>query len=415
MRIKSYFVKSTGEALAQARAELGEDALLLSTRKVDSPLGSSANYEVVFGCPSAIDEPDTADAPAAPAAKAVASAQREPERASAEAAVVAPVALKSVAGRPRMTSKAPAADLEQLRSQMDEIHGLLLSAGRPRVTARGLPFLDTAFARLTKAGFSVSLAGSIVDGVAAALASGEPEASETELAGPSFRRYEQDRLTELLRTEMNKRIKIDSQLGVKGSGCAVVAMVGPTGAGKTSTLMKIAAFQAARNRPVRLLSLDHSGLGSRMQLQFFARKTGVAFTAVETPEALPQLIEEERSKSIVLIDTPGHQPDAEREKLGAILARCSGVDVHLVLPGYMSSGACREAVRKYGIFWPAKLAVTKLDETTSFGTLVSEAARAGLSLSLVADGVSIPDSLHSASVDDFISIAVPEQAQQACA
>ncbi len=413
MRIKSYFVKSTGEALAQARAELGEDALLLSTRKVDSPLGSSANYEVVFGCPGA---GDATDSPDAQEAKANVEAQREPERATAEAAAaVAPVALKSVAGRPRMSSKTPAADLEQLRSQMDEIHGLLLSAGRPRVTARGLPFLDTAFARLTKAGLSVSLAGSIVDGVAAALASGEPEANESEFAGPSFRRYEQDRLSELLRTEMNKRIKIDSQLGVKGSGCAVVAMVGPTGAGKTSTLMKIAAFQAARNRPVRLLSLDHSGLGSRMQLQFFARKTGVAFTAVETPEVLPQLIDEERTKSIVLIDTPGHQPDAEREKLGSILARCSGVNVHLVLPGYMSSGACREAVRKYGIFWPAKLAVTKLDETTSFGTLASEAARAGLSLSLVADGVSIPDSLHSASVEDFIAIAVPEQAQQACA
>ncbi len=402
MRIKSYFVKSTGEALAQARAELGEDVLLLSTRKVDSPLGSTANYEVVFGCPDA----DTPEASANAAATG-------PEPVAAEAAAVAPVAFKTASSRPRMNRKAPAADLEQLRSQMDEIHGLLLSSGRPRVTARGLPLLDAAFARLTKAGLSVSLAGSIVDGVAAALSSDEPEPNGD--TGQSLRWYEEDRLTELLRAEMNKRIKVDSQLGVKGSGSAVAAMVGPTGAGKTSTLMKIAAFQAARNRPVRLLTLDHSGLGSRMQLQFFARKTGIAFTAVETPEVLPQLIEEERLKSIVLIDTPGHQPDAEREKLGAILARCAGVDVHLVLPGYMSSGACREAIRKYGIFWPVKLAVTKLDETTTFGTLASEAARAGLSLSLVADGVSIPDSLHSASIEDLMAIAVPEQAQQACA
>lgn len=405
MRIKSYFVKSTGEALAQARAELGEDALLLSTRKVDSPLGSTANYEVVFGCP------DAGEALEAPAAKVEAEAPRETERAAAETTAVAPVAFKTTSSRPRMSLKAPAADLEQLRSQMDEIHGLLLSSGRPRVTARGLPLLDAAFARLTKAGLSVSLAGSIVDGVAAALSSDESELKED----GSFRHHDGERVIDRLRIEMDRRIKIDSQLGAKGSGSAVVAMVGPTGAGKTSTLMKIAAFQAARKRPVRLLTLDHSGLGSRMQLQFFARKTGIAFTAVENPEILPQLIGEERLKSIVLIDTPGHQPDAEREKLGAILARCSGVDVHLVLPGYMSSGACREAIRKYGIFWPAKLAVTKLDETTTFGTLASEAARAGLSLSLVADGVSIPDSLHSASVEDLMAIAVPEQAQQACA
>jgi flagellar biosynthesis GTPase FlhF len=182
-------------------------------------------------------------------------------------------------------------------------------------------------------------------------------------------------------------------------------------------LMKIAAFQAAPIRPVRLLTLDRSGLGSRMHLQMFARKTRIAFTPVESPEALPALIEEARKKEIVLIDTPGYLEPAERSKLASVLTRCPGVDVHLVLPAYMTSTACREAIRRYSLFWPSKLAITRFDETASFGAMVPEAVEAGLSLSLVTDGVSIPDSLHAFSVEDLMNQALGREslAEAACA
>ena len=416
MRIKSYFVKSVEEALAQARAELGEDALLLSTRKGPSPDGSGEGYEVVFGCADAEAARDTNAKPAGPIAPSAAAAAPVPVP---MAAVSTPMAVASRKLKPVEPRPAEAAqDLEQLRSQMDEIHGLLLAAGRPQTVAGGLPVLDGVLARLRKAGFSAALAGAIVDGVAAELAGREElEANGTTAIRRSVRAYDRERVFDLLRDEMSARVKIDSQLGVKGNGCAVVALVGPGGSGKTTTLMKIAAFQAGPNRAVRLLALDGAGLGNRMQLQFFARKTGIAFTAVETAEALPALIEDARRKEIVLIDTPSQQTGAEREKLAAILARCPGIDVHLTLPGYMNAGACREAIRRYGMYWPGKLAVTKLDETPGFGAVVSEGVRAGLSLSLVTDGVSIPESLHSASVDDLMAAAMgPEQmAETACA
>jgi flagellar biosynthesis protein FlhF len=412
MRIKSYFVRSVDEAIAQARVELGEDALLLNTRKENSPGSSWSGYEVVFGCVDAQAAPARVEA-AAPAEVSVIPAAVP----SVPAGPPVPAAFR--AGSRMSTNLEAATDLEQLRAQIDEIHSLLLTSGSQRAASRGLPFLDRVFARLMKAGWSAALAGSIVDRVAAALSTETPDAGSRApvLLGRRAQPFKEARLQELLREELSARVKIDASLGVAGSEGAVVAMVGPGGSGKTSMLMKIAAFQAAPTRPVRLLTVDRSGLGSRMHLQMFARKTRIAFTPVESPEALPALIEEARKKEIVLIDTPGHLAPADRSKLASVLTRCPGVDVHLVLPAYMTSSACREAIRRYSLFWPSKLAITRFDETASFGGLVPEAAEAGLSLSLVTDGVSIPDSLHAFSVEDLMNLALGREslAEAACA
>jgi flagellar biosynthesis protein FlhF len=397
MRIKSYFVKSVDEAIARARAELGEEALLLSTRKVDAHLDSPAGYDVVFG---SADAPAPADAAEAPRTRAAVPGPLE-------------TALRREPGRGELND-----ELERLRAQMDEIHGLLLSSNGAAAIGQRPPELAGVFARLVEAGFDTALANQIVDGVEAATAAETPapKSRGPVSIGWKSRRLNRKRVYELLRAELSARVKIDPNLGVEGGGGTVVAMVGPGGAGKTTTLMKIAAFQAAPSRPVRLLTVDSSGLASRMQLQFFARKTGIAFTAVEAPEALPALIESARKQEIVLIDTPSCASASDREMLARVFANCAAVDIHMVLPGYMTPGAAREAIRKYQGFRPAKLVVTKRDETTTFGTAVSEGVRAGLSLSLVTDGVSVPDDLHAASVDDLVSIALgPREAQLVCA
>jgi flagellar biosynthesis GTPase FlhF len=474
MRIKSYFVGSVNEGILQAREELGEDALLLNARKGTSPDGSWVGYEVVFGSvevpaadPTPVADPTPAaeskpaaegklaaegksaaegKEQAAPAANAAAAAPAElnltPSMIPAATASTAPPAVSALSHRTSEGVDA-ATDLVQLRAQIDEIHSLLLSSGSQRAATRGLPFLGEVHARLMKAGWSARLAGSIVDAVAAQLPA---EAPAPQRKTPVFigRRTppnDWSRLQELLRIELSARVKIDPSLGSADRNGVVVAMVGPGGAGKTTMLMKIAAIQADPIRPIRLLTLDGSGTPSRMHLQMFARsssgparkvppddgdaaghvryqfgKSRIAFTPVEEPEALPELIEEARKTEIVLIDTPGHLSDAERGKLASILTRCPGIDVHLVLPAYMTSSACREAIQKYAVFWPSKLSVTRFDETPDFLALVPEAAEAGLSLSLVSNGVSIPDSLHALSIEDLmIMVLGRESAEAACA
>jgi flagellar biosynthesis protein FlhF len=401
MRIKSYFVRSTGEALAQAREELGDDALLLNTRRVNPQPGSLVQYEVVFGCPDATDDSENAAAQD--------DSELKDDSKFNENVESGPLAVAK--------SAEAAADLEQIRAQIRQIHGLLLSAGTLQTGNYGIPFLDGVLARMLQAGCSNAFARGIVDRVAAAFAvcDANPEPENPLAPKHGSGRVDQERLYGLLRKELSSQVKIDSRLGVDDSGGAVVALVGPGGSGKTTTLMKIAAFQSGPDRPVRLLTLNCTALGHLMELQLFARKNGIAFTAVDSPEALPALIEDARQNAIVLIDTPGHQPAADREKIGEALARCPEIDVHLVLSGYMRADACREAMQRYKVFRPAKLVLTKLDETDAFGAAISEAAGAGLSLSLISSGSSVPQDLYSVSIDDLMAIALPGRAQPACA
>jgi len=359
MRIKSYFVKSVDEALAQARAELGEDALLLSTRK------SGDEYDVVFGSPG-----------------------------EGEAAPPAPRAARKAAGH-------GPGHLDEVRAQLDEIRRLLLAEQH----AERLPEVARAFTNLIDSGMDNVLAGEIADRVQAAMAV-TPKPKKLTI-GWHARRFDWKKFESVLRSELSQQVRIDPSLE------AVTALTGPGGAGKTLTVMKIAAFQAGPERPVRVFALGCE-LAARMQWQLFSRKTGVAFAPVESPEDLPAMIAQAREKEIVLIDMPGWPADPEKTAAG--LAACSGIDTHLTVPGYMTANALRKCIERYSIFRPAKMLVTKLDESPAWGAAVCEAAQAGLRLSLFTNGVAIPKDLHAFSIDDLLSIALGgDRTQAACA
>lgn len=427
MRIKSYFVKSVDEAMAQARTELGGEALLLSTRKLDPQPGSQAAYEVVFGC---VETTEPAGVTSESAATLVHPSPLHPNPLRSSPLQASPLQASPLQASP-LQAPAPMVrqtalesrnagewthDLDRLQAQMDEIHDLLLSSRVAMANSRRLPELAGIFGRLTDAGFGAALTNEIIDGMEAAMAAEATAQKPKSIIsiGSKTGRINRGKVYDLLRTQLNARVRIDASLGVEGSAGTVVAMVGPGGAGKTTTLMKIAAFQAAPARPVRVLTLDSAGFSMPMQL--LARKAGIALSLVSPPESLPGLIEEARKDEIVLIDTPSCASAAQRETFAGFMAGCAGIDVHLVLPGYMTASAARGAIGKYDVFRPSKLVVTKRDETATFGAVVSEAVRAGLSMSLITNGVAIPSDLHAASVDDLMTLALGrDRAEVVCA
>jgi flagellar biosynthesis protein FlhF len=324
MHIKSYIVRALDDAMAQARADLGDEALLLSTRKHGS------DYEIVFG----VDGSDETPEPPA-------------------------------AGLPSSSSAVYRSDLVRI------------------------------FNRMIEAGFDPDLASEIVDSAHAAGSVGSLESR--------------------VRDEIDRRVRIDTRLGIAGAEGVVIALVGPGGVGKTTTLMKIAAFQASPNRPVCLLSLDRASLANRVQLQVFARKNGVSFRPIEEAELLADAVAEARKTHIVLIDMPSSADREVRMEIAAVLARTPGVDVHITVPGYMNSEALRRSISTYSAFCPSKMLITKLDEAANFGAAVSAAVASGLALSLFTNGVTIPRDLYSASADAVTDMALGNYAEAACA
>jgi len=402
MRIKSYFAKSVDLAMAQAREELGPEAMLLNTRKAPADQIEGGGYEVIFGLAGESESPAAASITPAIAAVSAAEVERRVENSAPE----------------HFT-----AELGRLHDQIDEIRNLIVRSSRAQLLiGRTVPELADVYAHLMAADVEPGLSKDIVDRLEASMATDAFFApAESGQANTANRwkalRSDAARLEAFVRAELENRVALAPHLGA-GPGMddqdsPVVILVGPRGAGKTTSLAKLAVsrVRSSNTRPVRLLSLDVSRATAHLQLQSVAATYKMAFQEVPAAYLLPGLIAEARQKETIFVDTPGYTGAAANaaDSAAAALAECPHIDVHLVVPGYMKARDLRVCIERYGRFRPTKLLVTKMDETNSFGSIFSEAARAGLKLSFVAHGPAIPQDIRPVSSEDLLSMALERE------
>lgn len=336
MKIKSFFASTMAAALNEARREMGPEAVILESRKAPEESGRAGEYEVVVGLARAGGEPE--EAPGA-------------ERLSGE--------------------------LAALRRELERMHRAIARSvlTAPRWTVDSAEMSD-AFSRLVGAEVEAELAREIVDALGR---NGAPPGGGLE-------------------NEVARRIRVKPELGTRGAQ-AVVALVGPPGSGKTTTLVKLAVSQGvAARKTVQLLSVDNFRVAGAEQLRSYAAILGAGFQALDSVAALAAALEASRSRHLVLIDTPGYgrrEMDSAAE-LAAFFASRPEIDVHLVVTASMKSADLSRVVQQFSIFRPRKLLFTRLDETESLGSLYSLAARTGLPLSFLAAGQRIPEDLQPA-------------------
>jgi flagellar biosynthesis protein FlhF len=216
--------------------------------------------------------------------------------------------------------------------------------------------------------------------------------------------------------EVRSRFTVEPGLGRGESPPRVAAMAGPSGSGKTTTLVKLAVqYGLASRRQVQLLSVDTFRIAAAAQLRSFAAILGVGFQVLENVGALAQAIQENRSKDLILIDTPGFGPaDMEADcGLAHFLSSRSDIDTHLVLSSSMKAADVTRMVDRFEIFRPQRLLFTRLDETESLGPIFNEAARTGKPLSFFANGQRIPEDLEAVTWDRLVEGLLGTPASQA--
>lgn len=198
--------------------------------------------------------------------------------------------------------------------------------------------------------------------------------------------------------------EVDPTLGHPGAARAIVALVGPPGVGKTTTLIKLAArYGLAARKPAQILSTDVFRIAAADQLRSLASILGIGCDIAETAGSLAQLLEEHRSKELIFIDTPGlsHAEMEDTADLADLIASHGGVgthriDTHLVLPAFMRASDMARTIEQYAPFRPGKLLFTRVDETGSHQDWVATAARHRLPISFLGTGQQIPDDLEPA-------------------
>jgi flagellar biosynthesis protein FlhF len=179
----------------------------------------------------------------------------------------------------------------------------------------------------------------------------------------------------------------------------VIALVGPTGAGKTTTIAKLAARFAARHRArdVALVTTDIERAGAREQLHAHGRRLGITVCEAEGPEALNATLEQLADYPLVLVDTAGYAA-RDRALLGQILWLRTARRVRslLVLPANAHPHDLGETIRRYRPASPEGVVLTKTDETGRLGAALSVLVKQDMPLAYTTSGQAVPADIETA-------------------
>ncbi len=377
MEVRTYRAKSMHEALELVRQDLGPNAAVLHTRerRAGGLLGlllglrqievTAADQAIV---PSRLPPPADGLDLGHPQTAASFQSQNPAERTGEFS--------------PPSSSQTPEQNLlSDLQSMVEELCRRTRNHGAHDVPES----LFHLFTDLIESDLDEQLARELIDRVRRELPPGELEDPVLVKA----------RLARLIEAEIRVAPPIRAAAGRR----RVVALVGPTGVGKTTTIAKLAAnFRLKDRRKVGLITVDTYRIAAVEQLRTYAEIIDLPMAVVSTPREMRDAIARMSDLELVLMDTAGRSPrdEVRIQELRAMLAEAAPDEVHLVLSAVGGAASLARTARQFIQVGATGLILTKLDEATGLGNLLPLLRACELPLCYWTDGQNVPEDIHPA-------------------
>ncbi len=196
----------------------------------------------------------------------------------------------------------------------------------------------------------------------------------------------------------------------------IVALVGPTGVGKTTTIAKLAAKYILKHGPgtVALITTDNYRIAAHEQLNIYGRILDVPVSVVVDNQELHREINNFSDKQLVLIDTAGMSQRDMRlaEQISMLQQGDLHIKSYLVMSATTQLKAMNEIIEAFQIFNPEAAILTKLDETVMKGAAISALIENQLPLAFITDGQQVPEDIHEVEALEFINQCAYEMEQE---
>lgn len=366
MKIKRYFAPSMRQAMLLVKEECGEDAVILSSRTTDD------GVEVV-----AAADPEAQDYQQKQAEQKVGSSFVSPEM----SLMPNSEAVNSTSSNSAELSSM-AQELKQVRAMLENQLSGLAWGHNERVNPEKVALIK----RLVKLGIGWSLSEKLVD---------------------SGLQYGHQAWSEIL-TDIERRIPVEERDIIERGG--IVALVGPTGVGKTTTIAKMASRFVMRNSPsdLALITTDCYKIGAQAQLKTFADLIGVPVHVVNSQGELYALLASMSSKKLVLIDTAGmSQRDLQMsQQLTSEHEGISSVRNYLVMSAATQLNVMKDIVKSFGAVGLSGCILTKVDEALQLGNILTVLIEHKLPLAFLSEGQRVPEDLNPVNPRQLIDRAI---------
>jgi len=202
---------------------------------------------------------------------------------------------------------------------------------------------------------------------------------------------------ELIIKQISDKVQRVEGIEVPAVGRKIVAFIGPTGVGKTTTIAKLAAKFAIQDRyNVALITADTYRVSAVEQLKTYSDIMGIPIHVVYTADELKRILDASLDKQLILIDTAGRSPhnSDQLKELENFLQIDDTIEKHLVLSATTRYKDALDIVKKFSTCSPDKIIFTKIDEARNIGTIVNLLYQIHIPLSYVTNGQNVPDDIE---------------------